>query len=58
MWKQFTPRDLHQAAKLKLRLSRAGKRCAARTYHRQSRYLKEAECLHAAALRSFLQDGT
>ena len=58
LWKQFTPRDLHQAAKLKLRLSRAGKRFAARTYHRQSRYLKEAERQHAAALRSFLQDGT
>jgi hypothetical protein len=56
MWKQFTPRDLHQAAKLQLRLSRAGKRFAARTYHRQSRYLKEAERQHAAALRSFLQD--
>jgi hypothetical protein len=57
LWKEFTLRDLHHAAKLKLRLSRAGKRFAARTYHRQSRYLTEAERQHAAALRSFLQDG-
>ena len=58
MWKQFTVRDLLQAAKLKLRLSRGGQRSAANTYRRQSRYLKEAERQHAAALRSFLQDST
>jgi hypothetical protein len=58
LWKQFTIRDLLQAAKLKLRISRCGERSAAKTYRRQSRYLKEAERQHAAALRSFLQDGT
>ena len=58
LWKEFTLRDLLQAAKLKLRLSRVGQRSAAKTYRRQSRYLKEAERQHAAALRSFLQDGT
>ena len=58
LWKQFTVRDLLQAAKLKLRISRCGERSAAKTYRRQSRYLKEAERQHANALRSFLQDGT
>jgi hypothetical protein len=58
LWKEFTLRDLLQFAKLKLRISRVGQRSAAKTYRRQSRYLKEAERRHAAALRSFLQDGT
>ena len=58
LWKELTLRDLLKFAKLKLRLSRVGQRSAAKTYHRQSRYLKEAERQHAAALRSFLQDGT
>jgi hypothetical protein len=58
MWKEFTVRDLLQAARLKLKLSRGGNRFAASTYRRQSRYLKEAERQQAAALRSFLQDGT
>jgi hypothetical protein len=57
LWKEFTVRDLLQAAKLKLRLSRGGQRFAANIYRRQSRYLKEAERQHAAALRSFLRDG-
>ena len=57
-WKEFTLRDLLYAARLKARLSRVGNRYAASTYRRQSRYLKEAERQHAAALRSFLQDGT
>ena len=58
LWKELTLRGLLQFAKLKLRLSRVGQRSAAKTYRRQSRYLKEAERQHAAALRSFLQDGT
>ncbi len=58
VWKEFTLRDLLYAARLKARLSRVGNRYAASTYRRQSRYLKGAERQHAAALRSFLQDGT
>jgi hypothetical protein len=58
IWKEFTPKDLLEAAHLELKLSRSGKRNAAQTYRRQSRYLKEAERQHASALRNLLQGGT